>query len=107
MGPHLSYLPVHTEFYQSKEERKRCAPCRREHSYLVERNKTMPGGNMSEDPELEAQTTHFSELVKTGTPQTIQTAIDDGANVNEQDRNGKTPLMCAAMENPNPAVILT
>jgi ankyrin repeat protein len=54
-----------------------------------------------------AQTTDFFDLVKTGTPQTIQTAINKGADVNAQDSDDWTPLMDAATYNPDPKVIAT
>jgi ankyrin repeat protein len=54
-----------------------------------------------------AQTTDFFTLVKAGKPQQIQAAIDQGANVNAQDRDGTTPLMYAAIYNQNPEVITT
>ncbi len=54
-----------------------------------------------------AQATDFVELVKTGTPQSIQAAIDQGANANARDMNAVTPLMYAAVHNPNPDVITT
>jgi len=54
-----------------------------------------------------AKTTDFFELVKTGTPEDIQGALNKGANVNAQDNNGLTPLMYAAMNNKNPEVITT
>jgi ankyrin repeat protein len=61
-----------------------------------------------------AQKSDFFELVKTGTPQDVQAAIVQGANVNArdkstdenwQDKNDKTPLMYAAGYNQNPEVI--
>jgi hypothetical protein len=61
-----------------------------------------------------AQTTDFFDLVKTGTPQQIQIAINKGADVNAlggTDENyqthDKTPLMYAAGYNPSPEVIST
>ena len=57
-----------------------------------------------------AQTANFFELVKTGTPQSVQAAISGGADVNAQDMKdeyGKTPLMWAARNNTNPEVITT
>jgi len=58
-----------------------------------------------------AQATDFFELVKTGTAQDVQTAIDKGANVNDvlpagdAQHMGKTPLMMAARYNQSPEVI--
>lgn len=49
--------------------------------------------------------TDFFELVKNGTPREIQTAINKGAKVNAQTKEGYTPLMYAAASNPNPDVI--
>jgi ankyrin repeat protein len=54
-----------------------------------------------------ALTTDFVELVKTGTPQQIQAAIDKGEDVNAQDKNGLTPLMWAAGFNQNSEAITT
>src|SRR5208337_2862450 len=51
--------------------------------------------------------TNFFKLVTTGTPQDIQTAIDKGADVNAQDKDGTTPLMDAAAYNENPDAITT
>jgi ankyrin repeat protein len=52
-----------------------------------------------------AQTTDFFELVQTGTPQTIQAAIDQGTDVSGSNKNGWTALMVAAANNQNPEVI--
>src|SRR5208337_3188941 len=55
-----------------------------------------------------AQMTDFFELAKTGTPQSIQAAIDKGANVNaREEKDQQIPLMFAAENNPNPDVITT
>ena len=54
-----------------------------------------------------AQKTDFLELVKTGTPQSIQAALNKGADLKAQDKNGDTALMCAAVDNQNPKVITT
>ena len=54
-----------------------------------------------------AQTTDFFALMKTGTPQEIQAAIDKGANIKAQDSLGRTPLMQAVRYNQNPEVITT
>jgi ankyrin repeat protein len=54
-----------------------------------------------------SQTTDFLELVKTGTAQSIQAAIDMGADVNVPDKNGMTALMYAAQHNENPEVFDT
>ena len=40
-----------------------------------------------------AQATDFLELVKTGTPAQVQSAIEAGAEVNARDKNGWTALM--------------
>jgi ankyrin repeat protein len=53
-----------------------------------------------------AQTTDFFELVRTGTPQSVQAAIGKGADIEAQDGFGRTPLMLAAY-NQNPEVITT
>jgi uncharacterized protein len=46
-----------------------------------------------------AQATDFFALVKSGSPQDVQAAIDNGANVNARDKYGATPLM-AVVEDP-------
>ena len=51
-----------------------------------------------------AQTTDFFELVKTATPQNVQSAINSGAEANTPDKDGKTPLMYAAGYNQNTEV---
>ena len=52
---------------------------------------------------LQAQ--EFSELVKTGTPDQVQAAIDQGAKVQTKGDNDDTPLHQAAQFNTNPDVI--
>ena len=47
----------------------------------------------------------FYELAKTGTPQAIQAAIDEGANIHAQTKEGGTALMTAARYNQNAMVI--
>jgi len=48
----------------------------------------------------------FFDLVKTGTPEQVQAAIDAGANAKEPDsETGLTPLMYAAAVNENPEII--
>ncbi len=42
------------------------------------------------------QTTHLFEAVEAGTPQDVQAAIDQGADVNARDLGGFTPLMYAS-----------
>ena len=55
-----------------------------------------------------AQTTDFFELVRTGTPQEVQTAIDKGADLSARDNGfGLTPLIAAAAYNKNPEVVTT
>jgi ankyrin repeat protein len=49
----------------------------------------------------------FFELVKSGTTQNVQAAIDKGADVNAHDNHGRTPLFLAAANNKNPVVITT
>jgi hypothetical protein len=53
-----------------------------------------------------AQKTDFLELVKTGTPQSVEDAINNGADIKALDSLGRTPLMLAAESNPNPEVII-
>jgi hypothetical protein len=45
------------------------------------------------------------DVAKAGTADDILAAVRAGANVNEVDASGYTPLICAAMSNPDPAVI--
>ena len=52
-----------------------------------------------------AQATDFFELVMNGTPQSVQAAISQGADVKAQDVNGTTPLHFAAQYNHKPEVI--
>src|SRR5271157_2612789 len=52
-------------------------------------------------------TTSFESIVKTGTPESIQAAIDQGADVNAKNEDGFTPLILAAISNPDPNVIAT
>ena len=57
-----------------------------------------------------AQTKDFFELVKAGTPQDVQAAIQEGASVNARmsgvpQEQGKTPLSYAAQYNVDPKVI--
>jgi hypothetical protein len=51
-----------------------------------------------------AQTTDFLELVRTGTPQDVQAALDKGADIEAWAASG-TALMWAAHRNQNPEVI--
>jgi hypothetical protein len=67
----------------------------------------MAGLNV-EAASAETPTTEFRELVKIGTSQDVQAAIDQGANVNERYGNmGWTPLRFAASFNTEPGVITT
>ena len=54
---------------------------------------------------LAAQPPRLRTLAATGTPEEIQTAIKDGANVNENDGAGVTALMAAAGSNQDASVI--
>ena len=47
----------------------------------------------------------FLQLCTTGSPQKIQAAISNGANVNAVNSKGRTALMMAAMKNSHPEVI--
>ena len=51
-----------------------------------------------------ARTTGFHKLLKTGTPQEVQAAINEGADLKAQDEYGMTPLLYAAWNN-DPEVI--
>ena len=46
----------------------------------------------------------FRELCKEGSLQQINEAIRNGANVNARNNDGFTPLMFAAVRNPNPEI---
>ena len=53
-----------------------------------------------------AQQAAFFELVKTGTPEQIRTALANGAKIDYRTgEDNSTPLMLAAASNPNPEVI--
>jgi len=52
-----------------------------------------------------SQTQDFLGLVRDGTPETVQAAIRNGANVNATDADDWTPLMAAAAYNNRPDVI--
>ncbi len=54
-----------------------------------------------------AQTTDFSLLVQWAMPQSVQDAIDEGADIEARGQGGYTPLMLAAKFNHNPEVIAT
>ncbi|MGA2612258.1 MAG: caspase family protein [Spirochaetia bacterium] len=49
--------------------------------------------------------TDFFKLARNGSPQEVRAAIDQGADVNAQDKDGMTPLIYAAQYNLNPEVI--
>lgn len=49
----------------------------------------------------------FFQLVKTGTAQRVQAAINNGADVNSLNKGGQSPLMVAARNTQNPEVIMT
>jgi ankyrin repeat protein len=49
----------------------------------------------------------FIDLCKNGSPAEVQSAIEDGADVNARDNNGWTPLMFAAWNNSNADVVET
>jgi len=54
-----------------------------------------------------AQTTDLLELTKTGTPEDVQAAISNGADINARTNDGTTVLMLAARYNQNPEVVTT
>jgi ankyrin repeat protein len=60
------------------------------------------GGN-----KVNTQMKDFLELVKKGTPNQVQEAIEAGADLRAQDTDGWTALMWAAENNQNPEVIMT
>ena len=47
----------------------------------------------------------FLDLAKAGSVKQVQEAINQGADLNKRDNDGRTPLMWAAARNPNPEVI--
>jgi ankyrin repeat protein len=51
------------------------------------------------------KTTGFFGLVWTETPENVRAAISNGADVNQRDKDGATPLMYAARNSQNPEVI--
>ena len=53
-----------------------------------------------------AQTDDFFRLAGSGTAQEVQAAIAQGANVNAQDKDGKTPLIASTF-NPDSMVMAT
>ena len=53
------------------------------------------------------QTKDFFELVTAGTPQDVQAAINNGADVNARNEVGDTALTLAAAYNKSPEVIAT
>jgi ankyrin repeat protein len=59
------------------------------------------GGRIAKEQAMD-----FFELVSTGTPQDVQAAISNGADVNVQSNYGRIPMMEAAKWNPNPEVII-
>src|SRR5208337_2822064 len=54
-----------------------------------------------------AQTTNFFELSKAGTPQQVQAAIEQGADIYARDKLGNAVLMLAAGYNRRPEMITT
>ncbi len=55
----------------------------------------------AQSPSVKAPLDDFLNLVRTGSPDQVQAAIDKGADVNDKDAAGKTALMYAAGDNPN------
>lgn len=55
----------------------------------------------------EAQTSTLFDLASSGAPAAVQEAVNKGADVKAQDRNGATPLMWAAGYNQNAAATTT
>lgn len=47
----------------------------------------------------------FHELVKTGSPEEVKEALENGANVDARDESGKTPLMYVAEYGEYPEVL--
>jgi ankyrin repeat protein len=52
-----------------------------------------------------AQAADFFQLVETGTPESVQAAINGGADVNAIGKGNRTPLMAAALKNASPGVV--
>jgi hypothetical protein len=67
--------------------------------------KNQPATNRPTNVMTPTQANVFFELVRTGTPQQVQQAINVGADVNARDKEGETPLIVAAAHNGNPEVI--
>ena len=51
-----------------------------------------------------AQAANFFELVKNGRPQIVRAALDQGADINARNEDGRTPLMVAITNNNNTEV---
>lgn len=76
--------------------------------------------NRAETPDTQAQPTFslfeeflglcpngsFLGICRNGSPEEIAEAIAKGAELNAQDSDGRTPLICAAFLNRNPDVLL-
>jgi|GEM_PF-2681550 len=67
---------------------------------------TVRPGNREEERSPDVSQEEFFELVTSGGPEEVQTAIDAGADVNGE-YEGFTPLIAAAWRNQNPDVITT
>jgi len=68
--------------------------------FSVERPVSALEGN-----KVNTQMKDFLELVKKGTPNQVQEAIEAGADLRAQDTDGWTALMCAVGNNTDPEVI--
>ena len=77
-------------------------------SYAITRTASSSNDNAS--PVIPPQVVNlfdedFFQLCASGTAQEVETAINEGADVNARDEYGETPLMSAARSNRNPEVI--
>lgn len=53
-----------------------------------------------------AKTEELLEMVGKAEPDVVRQLIQDGADVNAKNKEGATPLMAAALQNPNPEALM-